>query len=101
MGNSVYTSVPAEQPSDPIGGLALDLRWAWNHATDEVWRELDPDLWESTQDPWLILQAVSLDRLQSLLSDSRCRQRVRELLNEKAGLEIGRCLVCHGKPRRP
>ena len=74
MGNPLYTSVPAEQPSDlPVAGLALDLRWAWNHATDELWRELDPELWESRRNPWLILQAVSHDRLHSLLSDSRYR----------------------------
>ena len=24
--------------------LALDLRWSWNHATDAVWRELEPEL---------------------------------------------------------
>jgi starch phosphorylase len=29
--------------------LALDLRWTWNHPTDDVWRELDPELWEATQ----------------------------------------------------
>ena len=23
--------------------LALDLRWCWNHATDELWRRLDPE----------------------------------------------------------
>lgn len=26
--------------------LALYMRWSWNHATDEVWRSLDPVLWE-------------------------------------------------------
>ena len=101
MGNPVYTSVPAEQPSDSIAGLALDLRWAWNHATDELWRELDPDLWESTHNPWLILQAVSHDRLQSLLSDNRYRQRVRELLDEKAGLESADAWFTTAHPKAP
>jgi starch phosphorylase len=34
-----------------LAELVLDLRWSWNHATDEVWRQLDPALWELTQDP--------------------------------------------------
>ena len=33
---------------DSLALLALDLRWSWNHATDEVWRQLDPTLWETT-----------------------------------------------------
>jgi starch phosphorylase len=36
---------------DSLAELALDLRWSWNHATDDVWRRLDPTLWELTQNP--------------------------------------------------
>jgi len=46
--------------------LALDLRWTWNHATDHLWRALDPDTWEQTRNPWIILQNVPGERLQSL-----------------------------------
>ena len=33
---------------DSLAELALDLRWSWSHATDQVWRQLDPELWELT-----------------------------------------------------
>ena len=33
---------------DSLAELALDMRWSWNHATDKVWRQLDPKLWELT-----------------------------------------------------
>ena len=46
--------------------LALDLRSSWNHATDEVWRQLDPELWEITHNPWVVLQMVSRDRIAAL-----------------------------------
>jgi hypothetical protein len=36
---------------DSLAELALDMRWSWNHATDEVWRQLDPELWESRITP--------------------------------------------------
>src|ERR1035441_7125296 len=26
---------------DSLAELALDMRWSWNHATDEAWRQLD------------------------------------------------------------
>jgi starch phosphorylase len=87
MGNPVYTNVPAEHGSVPIGELALDLRWSWNHATDELWRELEPELWEATQNPWLILQAVSHHKLQRLLSARRFRERVDQLFENKRKLE--------------
>ena len=38
---------------DFLAELALDMRWSWNHATDQVWRHLDPKLWEITHNPGL------------------------------------------------
>src|SRR5271157_3719150 len=54
---------------DSLAELALNLRWSWNHATDEVWWLLDPKLWEITHNPWLVLQTVSRDRLKRMLAD--------------------------------
>src|ERR1700735_3968249 len=34
---------------DSLAELALDLRWSWNHANDDVWRQLEPALWDLTQ----------------------------------------------------
>ena len=48
---------------DSLAELALDMRWSWNHATDEVWRQLDPELWEITHNPWVVLQTVSRDKI--------------------------------------
>ena len=45
---------------DSVAELALDMRWSWNHATDHIWRQLNPDLWELTHNPWVVLQTVSL-----------------------------------------
>ena len=36
---------------DSLAALAPDLRWSCNHATDGVWRQLDPRLWEITHHP--------------------------------------------------
>ncbi len=68
---------------DSLAELALDLRWSWNHGTDEVWRQLDPGLWELTQNPWVVLQTVSKDKLQHVLADSAFRKNVDDLLRTK------------------
>jgi starch phosphorylase len=59
--------------------LALDLRWSWNHATDELWRRLEPDLWLRTHNPWVVLQTVSPQRLAALLHDPAFRARIEQL----------------------
>ena len=68
---------------DSLAELALDLRWSWNHCTDEVWRQLDTELWDFTQNPWVVLQTVSRDKLKSALADPTFRKRVDEQLRTK------------------
>jgi starch phosphorylase len=68
---------------DSLAELALDMRWSWNHATDEVWRTLDPTLWELTQNPWVVLQTVSRDQLERVLADPAFRKSVDDLLRAK------------------
>ena len=36
---------------DALEELALNVRSSWNHSADEIWRQLDPELWELTQNP--------------------------------------------------
>src|SRR5690349_5460126 len=84
MSNPIYTTFPAEsQASDTLAELALNLRWSWNHSADELWGRLDPELWELTQSPWVVLQAVSQEKLQAASADPAFRRRVDELLREQ------------------
>lgn len=76
-------SHPKEQalPADVAGfgalaELALDLRSSWNHATDGIWRQLDPELWALTHNPWVVLQAASRKKLQDALADPVFRRSV-------------------------
>ncbi|HUK41679.1 MAG TPA: alpha-glucan family phosphorylase, partial [Candidatus Acidoferrales bacterium] len=79
------TGLSAEGTSgtDYLVELALDLRWSWNHAADELWRRLDPALWESTRNPWLILQTVSRDQLRTMLEDQGFREKLETLVQER------------------
>jgi starch phosphorylase len=45
---------------DSLTELALDMRWSWNHYGDKLWTKLDPELWERTHNPWIILQTVPI-----------------------------------------
>ena len=59
------------------------MRWSWNHATDEVWRQLDPALWELTQNPWVVLQTVSRDQIERVLADPAFRKNVDDLVQAR------------------
>lgn len=65
---------------DSLAELALDMRSSWNHATDEIWHQLDPVLWNLTQNPWVVLQTVSREKLKALLDDPRFRKGLDEKL---------------------
>jgi starch phosphorylase len=54
---------------DALAELALNLRWSWTHATDEVWRRLDPELCETTHSPWVVLQTASRDKIEHAMAD--------------------------------
>jgi starch phosphorylase len=44
--NPIYNLLPMDVKGfDSLAELALDMRWSWNHAADDVWRQLDPSLW--------------------------------------------------------
>jgi len=68
---------------DDMVELALDLRWSWNHAADDVWQQLDPALWELTHNPWVVLQTVSRDQIERVSADPSFRKRVSDLVQAK------------------
>ena len=84
MSNPTYTNLPAEnRESDALAELALNLRWSWNHSSDELWGRLDPELWDLTQNPWVILQTVSQEKLEAAWADPSFRQRVEQILRQQ------------------
>jgi starch phosphorylase len=68
----------------PIGRLALNLRWVWNHATDRVWEALNAEVWHQTRNPILVLQNTPRSRLDELAHDAEFVDRVRRLDRSEA-----------------
>jgi starch phosphorylase len=80
----LYSLLPADvEGFDSLAELALDMRWSWNHAADEVWRQLDPDLWELTYNPWVVLQTVSRGQIERMTADPLFRKTVDALVQAK------------------
>jgi starch phosphorylase len=74
--NYFLPSIP--EGLDGLTELVLDLRWSWNHEADRLWKQIAPELWARTGNPWLILQNVSTARLDVLAADSTFRKTLRD-----------------------
>ncbi len=83
VSHPLYNLLPTEiEGFDSLAELALDMRWSWNHATDQIWRELDPALWTLTHNPWVVLQTVSRDQIERVLANPVFRKNVDGLVRE-------------------
>ena len=84
VSNPIHSFLPLEVKGfDSLAELALDMHFYWNHSADEVWKQLDPALWELTYNPWVVLQTVSRDRIELLSADPVFRRKVDDLLEAK------------------
>ena len=84
ISNPVWSLLPTDiEGLDALAELALDVRWSWNHAADDVWRQLDPALWDLTHNPWGVLQTVSRDQVERVLGDPAMRARIDDLVQAK------------------
>jgi starch phosphorylase len=88
MSSPAHSNQPVEtSATEALTDLALNLRWSFNHSADKVWERLDPDLWELTHNPWIVLQTVSRERLQSVTTDPHFRSLIADLHREKQSAE--------------
>ncbi|MBE9050545.1 alpha-glucan family phosphorylase [Nostocales cyanobacterium LEGE 11386] len=65
---NVSPSLP--QRLEPLRRLAYNLHWDWNVETKDLFRRLDPDLWDSSRhNPVLMLGTISQGRLLEVVED--------------------------------
>lgn len=95
------TNLTAEPLMSVLTELALDLRWCWNHATDELWRRLDPELWNLTHNPWVVLQTVSRQAIKDASADLVFRKKADQMLCEKRMVEDGAAWFQATHPEAP
>jgi starch phosphorylase len=65
---TVRLALPA--PLAPLSELVMNLRWSWHHASQDLFRDVDPRTWEVVgHDPVRLLGEVSPERLAELADD--------------------------------
>ena len=99
MSSSTIVDRPDTSISDTLTDLALDLRWSFNHSADQLWEQLDPELWELTHNPWVLLQTVSREKLQTVTSEPRFQKLLVDLHREKTLEEVSNAWFQDAHPR--
>ncbi len=66
-----------------LNQLALDLAWSWNHSVHLLWKQLDPELWERTRNPLLLLQTISPERLLQVAGTKEFKKCLHDVLHQK------------------
>jgi len=75
---SVVPRVP--EGLENLRSLAFNLWWSWNYDALELFRELDPELWETCgHSPIKMLRLVKQNRLESAAKDKGYRERVEKV----------------------
>ena len=94
---------PSRPPAgrDALSELAMDLRWSWNHGSDELWKRLDPALWAQTYHPNVVLQAVSRDTVDRALADPDFSRLLADLVQAKRDAAAAAGWFQQKHPRAP
>ncbi|NMO05161.1 glycosyltransferase family 1 protein [Gordonia sp. TBRC 11910] len=79
-------TVRVQLPSQlqPLTELAANLRWSWHRPTQEVFADIDPDVWTETADPLRVLEQATTERLTELAADTEFVARVSALAADLA-----------------
>ncbi len=78
---TVRTVVP--ESLGALDELAANLRWSWHRPTQELFRDIAPELWESSRkDPVALLGEVGRERLDELAADEAFISRAQHLAQE-------------------
>lgn len=66
-----FTVVPALPPAlEPLREIAMNLRWAWDHDSIDLFARLDPELWiETKHNPVELLARLEQERLEEAAGD--------------------------------
>lgn len=73
---NVRTALPEQLA--PLSDLATNLRWSWHRRTRDIFRDMDPVVWDRVHgDPVALLAGLTPQRLAALAADDEFVGRVR------------------------
>lgn len=78
---NVKSRIP--EPLKMLGKMARNIWWAWNDEATEMFRELDPELWQVVgQNPVALLECLSYEKLEALSADSNVLKKINDIYSK-------------------
>ena len=75
---TVKSRIPVEL--EKLSEISRNIWWAWNFEATELFRDLDPELWkECGQNPVLLLERMSYEKLEALAKDKVILRRMNDV----------------------
>ena len=74
---------PLPEGLEGLSELAIDLRWNRRIIYDQIWDRLDPETWERTNNPYMILQNISQEKLEEAANDEELMKNLSLWLERK------------------
>ncbi|MCC8095313.1 MAG: alpha-glucan family phosphorylase [Tannerellaceae bacterium] len=86
----VYAHSKLPEPLKPLYEIATNLWWTWNHEATELFRDINENLWNSTEgNPVLLLQSLPYKRMEELSADKKLLARVQDVYKKfKAYVDV-------------
>jgi starch phosphorylase len=78
---------PLPKQIEWLAGPALDLRLSSSKTLAQIWRRIDPEAWDRTNNPWMVLQHAHQDRLEELAADTELQAELKDWLGRHERLE--------------
>jgi phosphorylase/glycogen(starch) synthase len=74
----VKSSLP--KPLAPLHDIIQNLWWTWDNEAQELLEAIDPEIWNKCdQNPFILFEQVSYERLESLSRDKKFTERVNQV----------------------
>lgn len=67
---------------DALRRLAFDLGIRWSGVNEDIWMRLNPDVWQMTHNPCLVLNAVSREKIDEHLADDTFAVQLQRIIDQ-------------------
>ena len=75
---NVKSRIP--EPLKMLDKMARNIWWAWNDEATEMFKELDPELWQAVaQNPVALLERLSYEKLEDISSDKDMLKKINDV----------------------
>ena len=76
----IYVEAKIPKELIPLREMSMNLWWSWNYEAMDLFKMIDPGLWESYRNnPIALLEALSIDKIEAMKRDGQFMEKLHEV----------------------